>query len=144
MLQAAARAAREFGPQRPRLVAVTTLTSLDGKDLIDLGIQRDLRSQALALTTLAVEAGIDGVVTSVHEARTLRDTFGSNLILVTPGIRMPSDELGDQKRAATPEAAVRAGSTYLVVGRAILSANDPPTAARKILADMKRAIPSGG
>jgi len=137
MLQAAANAAREFGDQRPRLVAVTTLTSLDGKDLTDLGIQRDLKSQALALTTLAVEAGIDGVVTSVHEVRTLREAFGSSLILVTPGIRMPSDDLGDQKRAATPEAAVRAGSTYLVVGRAILAADDPHAAARRILADMK-------
>jgi orotidine-5'-phosphate decarboxylase len=139
MMQAAAEAAAEFGASRPRLVAVTTLTSLDAGDLADLGIRRDLGAQARALTRLALDAGIDGVVTSVHEARALRDEFGPGPILVTPGIRMASDEVGDQKRIATPAAAVRAGSSFLVVGRAILGAEDRTAAARAVLADMRSA-----
>ena len=141
MMEAAAGAAAEFGASRPRLVAVTTLTSLDAGDLAELGIHRELGDQALALTRLALDAGIDGVVTSVQEAAALRRTFGPGPLLVTPGIRMPGADCGDQKRTATPAAAVRAGSSFLVVGRPILGAPDPAAAARAILADMRSACP---
>ena len=125
MLKAAAEAAAAFGPNRPRLVAVTTLTSLNQDDFTDLGIQRSVADQALALTDMALACGIDGVVTSVHEAPILRQRFGAGPILVTPGIRPSGADVGDQKRVATPAVAVKAGSTYLVVGRPIVEAPDP-------------------
>jgi orotidine-5'-phosphate decarboxylase len=139
MLQAAAEAAAAFGPGRPRLVAVTTLTSLNQDDFMDLGIHRSVSDQALALTELALASGIDGVVTSVHEAPALRQRFGSAPILVTPGIRPSGADVGDQKRVATPTLAVNAGSTYLVVGRPIVEAADPAQAARAIQLEIDRA-----
>jgi orotidine-5'-phosphate decarboxylase len=139
MLKAAAEAAAAFGPNRPRLVAVTTLTSLNQEDFSDLGIERTVSDQALALTELALQSGIDGVVTSVHEAPLLRRRFGSDPILVTPGIRPAGADVGDQKRVATPALAVAAGSTYLVVGRPIVEAPDPFMAAQAIQAEIDAA-----
>lgn len=137
MLQAAAEAAAECG-RPPRLVAVTTLTSLNQDDFSDLGIGRSVADQAPALGELAISSGIDGLVTSAHEAGTLREQFPQAL-LVTPGIRLPGGEVGDQKRVATPAFAVEQGSTHLVVGRPIVQAADPAAATEKILADMKKA-----
>jgi orotidine-5'-phosphate decarboxylase len=84
-----------------------------------------------------MEAGIDGLVTSVHEAKALREQFGSEAALVTPGIRMPADAAGDQKRVATPADAVQAGSNFLVVGRTIVQAPDPGKAAEDVLSNMQ-------
>lgn len=139
MLKAAADAAAAFGPNRPRLVAVTTLTSLSQDDFKDLGIQRTVADQALALTDLALSCGIDGVVTSVHEAPALRQKFGKSPILVTPGIRPLGADVGDQKRVATPAVAVTAGSSYLVIGRPIVEAPDPLSATRAIQAEIEKA-----
>ncbi len=139
MLKAAAEAAASFGPNRPRLVAVTTLTSLNQDDFTDLGIHRTVAEQALALTDLALSCGIDGVVTSVHEAPLLRRKFGNTPILVTPGIRPSGTDVGDQKRVATPTLAVEAGSTYLVIGRPIVEAADPRAATLSIQAEMDKA-----
>ena len=139
MLKAAAEAAAAFGPTRPRLVAVTTLTSLSQDDFSDLGIQRTVSEQALALTELALSCGIDGVVTSVHEAAALRARFGSNPLLVTPGIRPAGADIGDQKRIATPAVAVEAGSSYLVIGRPIVEAPDPLKATLAIQAEIDTA-----
>jgi orotidine-5'-phosphate decarboxylase len=136
MMRAAAEAA---GSDGPRLVAVTTLTSLNADDFKDLGINRSVSEQALALGALALESGIHGLVTSVHEARALRERFGAAPILVTPGIRPAGADIGDQKRVATPAAAVKAGATCLVVGRPILEAVDPAAAARSILAEIAGA-----
>ncbi len=137
MLAAAAKAAREYGDNAPAIIGVTTLTSLNLDDFNDLGITRTLPDQALALGRLAQSSGIDGLVTSVHEAAALRAALGSEMLLVTPGIRLPTDDIGDQKRIATPAAAVRAGSNYLVVGRPILAAANPMAAARAMLENMK-------
>lgn len=139
MLKAAAQAAAELGPDRPRLVAVTTLTSLNQDDFRDLGISRTVADQALALTDLALSCGIDGVVTSVLEAPALRQRFGAAPILVTPGIRPAGADVGDQKRVATPAVAVKAGSTYLVVGRPIMDAPDPAKATLAIQAEIDAA-----
>lgn len=139
MLKAAAEAAAAFGPGRPRLVAVTTLTSLNQDDFADLGIQRTVADQALALTDLALSCGIDGVVTSVHEAPLLRHKFGKAPILVTPGIRPSGADVGDQKRVATPAVAVQAGSTYLVIGRPIVEAKDPFKVTQAIQAEIDAA-----
>lgn len=140
MLKAAAEAAAAFGPNRPRLVAVTTLTSLNQDDFKDLGIQRSVADQALALTELALSCGIDGVVTSVHEAPQLRQKFGPNPILVTPGIRPSGADVGDQKRVATPAVAVEAGSSFLVIGRPIVEATDPLKATQGIQAEIDQAF----
>jgi len=140
MLKAAAEAAAAFGPDRPRLVAVTTLTSLNQADFADLGIQRTVAEQAIALTDMALSSGIDGVVTSVHEAPLLRQRFGHDPILVTPGIRPSGADVGDQKRVATPAAAVISGSTFLVVGRPIVEASDPRKATLAIQAEIEEAF----
>lgn len=137
MLEAAAEAARECD-NPPKLVAVTTLTSLNQADFIDLGINRTVSEQALALGELAIRAGIDGLVTSAHEAGALRERF-PDALLVTPGIRMPDGDVGDQKRVATPAFAVQQGSSHLVVGRPILQAQDPITITRTILENMAQA-----
>jgi orotidine-5'-phosphate decarboxylase len=138
MLKAAAAAAKDFGENRPRLIAVTTLTSMNQNDLASVGIGRSLGDQAAALAELALSAGMDGLVTSVHEARSLRDKFGPGPLLVTPGIRMPGGEAGDQKRIATPADAVAAGATHLVVGRPILEAGDRAEATAAILENMQQ------
>jgi orotidine-5'-phosphate decarboxylase len=144
MVAAAAEAARRGPATAPRLIAVTTLTSLNDEDLRDLGICRSVREQAVALGELALSAGADGLVTSVHEAAELRARFGQRPILVTPGIRPAGIEAGDQKRIATPAAAVAAGASFLVVGRPILDAANPGQAAEAILeeiAEASRALP---
>ena len=137
MMQAAAEAAAEFGDDAPDVIAVTTLTSLNLDDFKQLGIERTLQDQAFALSQLAMSAGIQGVVTSVHEASILRLKLGNDFLLVTPGIRLASDDVGDQKRVATPAAAVNAGANYIVVGRPIVQADNPSEAALKILGEMR-------
>lgn len=138
MLQAAADAAKAC-ENPPLIVAVTALTSLDQSDLTALGVSRDLKEHARALGRLAIDSGIDGLVCSPHEAAALRSDLGPKPILVTPGIRMPEGELGDQKRVATPADAVAAGSNFLVVGRPIVQADDPGLASSRILENMKTA-----
>jgi len=152
MMRAAAEARQEAGPHAPRLLAVTTLTSLNQDDLSSLGVTRPLPEHTLALAEMAVESGIDGLVCSVHEAPLLREKLGEKPLLVTPGIRLrpvppaadgttpgqvrPGNELADQKRVATPAMAVQAGADFLVVGRPIVQANDPAAAATQILTEM--------
>lgn len=136
MLEAAANAASNF-KNPPKLVAVTTLTSLGDEDLNDIGISKDISSQALSLGSLAISSGIDGLVTSAFEAKVLRDEFPSSL-LITPGIRLKDDNVNDQKRVATPAFALRQGATHLVVGRSILKSNDPLFVVENIMADIKK------
>jgi orotidine-5'-phosphate decarboxylase len=138
MLEEAAQAAARCSAP-PKLVAVTTLTSLNDDDFSDLGIHRSLPEQALALSAMAIEAGIDGMVTSAHEARVLRTHF-PDALLVTPGIRMPSGEVGDQKRVATPSFAVEQGATHLVIGRPIVQADDPAHAVACMRKDMQGVV----
>ena len=136
MLQEAASAAAECA-NPPKLVAVTTLTSLSQDDFSDLGITRTVSEQAVELGRLAISSGIDGLVTSAHEAKALREQF-PEAILVTPGIRMPEGDVGDQKRVATPSFAVEQGATHLVIGRPIVQAEDPTAAATAMLNDMNK------
>jgi orotidine-5'-phosphate decarboxylase len=152
MLRAAAEAAAALGDARPRIVAVTTLTSLDQRDLTAMGVMRPLRKHTLALGRLALDCGCDGLVCSPHETAALRDALGAEPLLVTPGVRLRAASVAtarqvrpvavqddDQKRVATPADAVRAGANFLVVGRPILGAPDPAAAARAILEDMRQA-----
>lgn len=140
MIRAAADAARQC-PGAPKILAVTVLTSLDQKDLTDLGVQRSPADHVVGLAELAIAAGADGVVCSPHEAQALRKKLGPEPLLVTPGIRLPSDAAGDQKRIATPATAARAGASHIVVGRPILEAASPAAAARMILEELATASP---
>ena len=139
MLQAAANAAGDLGGKAPKLVAVTVLTSLDQSDLGDIGVSRSVQDQAMSLGHLAIDSGIDGLVCSAHELRSFRQVIGRDPILVTPGIRPAGGCVGDQKRVATPTDAVNNGSTFLVVGRPILGADDPRAAAQGILDEINNA-----
>jgi orotidine-5'-phosphate decarboxylase len=143
MLKAAAQAAQAVGAHAPKLIAVTTLTSLSQTDLADIGVGREMKDQVLALGELALAAGLDGLVASVQEVEHLRRHFGQVPLLVTPGIRPADGALGDQKRVATPTLAVRAGSNFLVVGRPILEAKDPRAAALAILNEIRNAAGKG-
>jgi orotidine-5'-phosphate decarboxylase len=136
MIAAARAAAEAAGPDRPRLLAVTVLTSLDAEALHAIGVAGGARQQVLRLARLALEAGADGVVCSAHEVAMLRDALGSGPLLVVPGIRPAGAALGDQARTMTPSDASRAGADWLVVGRPITMAADPAAAAAAIAADI--------
>ncbi len=139
MIRAAKEAALSCGPNAPKILAVTVLTSLDQSDLSDLGVARDMKAQVEALGRLACESGADGIVCSPKEVANMRAALGPNALLVTPGVRPAGADVGDQKRVATPGQAVKDGSTHLVVGRPILEAADPCAAARAIAAEMAGA-----
>ena len=120
---------------RPSLLAVTVLTSLS--DLTEFGIQRSVPEQVGALAGLASACGMDGVVCSPAEVAMLRQVHRPPFLLVTPGIRAAEDEMGDQKRTASPSAALQAGSDFLVIGRPITAAADPVAAAKKIAESLR-------
>ena len=134
MLNAAAEAAADMADP-PRLLAVTVLTSIDGTQLAATGITRDMADHALLLARMAYANNIQGFVCSPEEAHSLRSAL-TDAVLVTPGIRPTGSEISDQKRIATPAAALAAGANYLVVGRPITRASNPGEAARAILAEM--------
>lgn len=136
MLTAAANAARACGPSRPRLLAVTVLTSLDDRDFIDLGVTRSPSDQVLRLGELAIACGVDGLVCSPLEVARLRQALGPEPLLVAPGIRMADDAMGDQKRIGTPRQASLDGASHIVVGRPILEASDPAFAAQRMLSEL--------
>lgn len=125
MMEAAREALLEFGSQRPKLIAVTVLTSLVQLDLNQIGIDSSPEEQVSKLALLTRDAGLDGVVCSAAETRLLRAQLPEEFFLVTPGIRRATDAVGDQKRVLGPADAVRSGSNYLVVGRPITQADSP-------------------
>lgn len=139
MIRAAADAAHKFGYQRPNIIAVTALTSLQQSDLADTGVARAMSDHVRALAKLAIESGADGLVCSPLEVAMLRNELGPAPLLVTPGIRAAGEEKGDQKRTLSATGAVRAGATHLVVGRPILDAADPAQAAARLLEEIKTA-----
>ncbi len=121
----AAREAIASASHRPRLIAVTVLTSMGAADLTEIGLQGSPEDNVRRLARLAELAGLDGVVCSPQEVDMLRNTMGGNFQLVTPGVRPAGAALNDQTRVATPEEAIRAGASYLVIGRPITQADDP-------------------
>jgi orotidine-5'-phosphate decarboxylase len=114
------------------LLGVTVLTSSSAAEVAEVWGRpvEVVEPEVVRLARLAREAGLAGVVASPREAATLREALGPDALIVTPGIRLPSDAVGDQVRVATPESAVAAGATHLVVGRPIRGADDPAAAAR--------------
>ncbi|HMP72025.1 MAG TPA: orotidine-5'-phosphate decarboxylase [Kiritimatiellia bacterium] len=131
MLKAAAHARDQLNSPA-RIVAVTVLTSLDASDLEHIGILRTPAAQVTSMAQLSLTCGINGVVASVSEAALVARATRPGFLIVTPGIRPAGTDTADQKRVATPSAAVRAGSTHIVVGRPILDAPDPAAAFRAI------------
>ena len=132
MMEAAANVVAQRG-NKTQLIAVTVLTSMDQTDLADLGITESPADRVLRLAALAKTSGMDGVVCSAQEATTLSSQFGRDFSLVTPGIRMPDDDAGDQRRVVTPWDAVAGGSTYLVMGRSITGASSPAETVEQII-----------
>ena len=120
------------------LLGVTVLTSATEETLRETGIPDKVDNQVVRLARLGVEAGIDGVVASPREIKMLRREFGDKIKIVTPGIRPPGSEVGDQKRAMTPREALDAGADYLVIGRPIVAHSNPREAAKRILEDLAR------
>jgi len=121
----AARDAVAQSAQPPKLIAVTVLTSMSGKDLSELGIAVSPADLVLRLAALARDSGLDGVVCSAQEAALLRQSCGNEFCLVTPGIRPADAAADDQSRVMTPLAALNNGASYLVIGRPITRAADP-------------------
>jgi len=141
MLRAAAAAARALGPERPLLLGVTVLTSIDGAALRDqLQVGAPLAEHVLHLAGLAQTCGLDGVVCSPHEAAAIRAACGDDLLIVTPGVRPAWAASGDQARVLSPAEALAAGADYLVVGRPLTAPppelGGPAEAARRLAAEL--------
>lgn len=118
---------------RPNLIGVTVLTSMEESDLREIGLTQSPQELVLQWAKLAQSSGLDGVVCSAQEASILRQNFGQNFLLVTPGIRLDTaNNQDDQRRIMTPKQALEAGSSYLVMGRPIVQAADPIAVLREI------------
>ena len=132
----AAREGVDSVARRPILIAVTILTSMGEKDLLEIGLAGNAEDHVARLASLAQAAGLDGVVCSAREASLVRDRVGAEFLRVTPGIRPATASLDDQVRVMTPVQALAAGANYLVVGRPITHAADPARALASIVAEM--------
>ncbi|HTZ34221.1 MAG TPA: orotidine-5'-phosphate decarboxylase [Methylomirabilota bacterium] len=144
MMRAAAQAVSAgvpMGADRARLLAVTILTSMDQKAIREVGIGGPPKTRVVKLAKLAQKAGVDGVVASVQEAKSIRKTCGQDFLIVTPGVRPKSTggKKDDQARTATPREAIKAGADFIVVGRPIIAAPDPRAAAQAIVDEIAAA-----
>ena len=141
MMKAAAEAAREsaekLGIERPKLLAITVLTSFDDESWTSIGGQLPIADQVIRLAKLAKESGMDGVVCSALEAKMIREACGPDFLIVTPGIRPSFAATNDQKRIATPSIALQDGASRLVIGRPITQAEHPQEAVRLIIEEME-------
>ena len=140
MMEAAVQAADEAGRnngRRPKILAVTVLTSFDETVWEETGGLLPIESQVFRLAKLAKECGVDGVVASPEEAKGIRELCGNDFEIVTPGIRPAFADADDQKRIATPAVALNNGATRLVIGRPITKAEDPKKAVRMILEEIR-------
>jgi orotidine-5'-phosphate decarboxylase len=130
------RGAALTGTGRPRLLAVTVLTSIDATALASLGVARQPDEQVVALARSALAAGADGVVCSPLEARAVRDAVGLAALVVTPGVRPTWAAADDQARVAGPCEAIAAGASHVVVGRPVTGALDPAEAVERLVAEI--------
>ncbi|MEE4249897.1 MAG: orotidine-5'-phosphate decarboxylase [Alcanivoracaceae bacterium] len=131
MMEAAADALQSC-QQPPLLIAVTVLTSMSDEDLREMGYTDTAKQRVLRLAALTRDSGLDGVVCSAREAPDLRLQCGSEFSLVTPGIRLAGDDVGDQRRVLTPADAIANGADYLVIGRSVTGALDPFDALQRV------------
>lgn len=141
MMQEAMKAAHEaaelYGVERPKLLAITALTSFDDENWQAIGGHLPISDHVLRLAKLAKDSVVDGVVASALEAKLIREACGEDFLIVTPGIRPSFAAANDQKRVATPASALRDGASRLVIGRPITKADDPQEAVRLIVEEME-------
>lgn len=141
MMEAAVKAAKEtaakLGVERPKLLAITVLTSFDDANWSAIGGQLPIADQVVRLAKLAQSAGMDGVVASPLEAKLIREACGPEFLIVTPGIRPSFAATNDQKRIATPKSALQDGASRLVIGRPITKAENPQQAVKLIVEEME-------
>jgi orotidine-5'-phosphate decarboxylase len=144
MMQAAVKSAKEtaekLGVKPPKILGITVLTSLDEQNLEQIGQGDDIAAQVLRLAKLAQESGLDGVVCSPLEIQTLRREIGNDFILMVPGVRPAGSNEDDQKRVMTPDQAISAGATHLVIGRPITQSDDPAFVVQFIRDEIERYI----
>ena len=140
MMQAAREAVDKFdAQQQPLLIAVTVLTSMNQQTLGSIGINNDVRQVVSQWASMAEQVGLDGVVSSAQEAAQIREQSNSDFVIVTPGIRMPTDSKDDQHRIVSPADALTLGVTHIVVGRPITQAQHPCAALEAFLEAFTRA-----
>jgi orotidine-5'-phosphate decarboxylase len=141
MMRAARDAADRFGDGAPKLLGVTLLTSFTAVDVEQVWNKEilSMRDEVVRLAGIAAGAGLHGIVTSPLEVEALKRRHGAGFLIVTPGIRAPGDRLGDQARTATPGDAARAGADFLVVGRPVLTADDPVSVVESMRSEMDGA-----
>jgi orotidine-5'-phosphate decarboxylase len=136
MMQAARQAIETYGDDKPILIGVTVLTSFTEEDLTSIGVNQSILDQVKYLASLVKDSGLDGVVSSAHEVKIIKQICGSEFITVTPGIRLARNLKDDQSRIMTPLQAIKEGSDYLVVGRPITQSTNPTQVISEILSDM--------
>lgn len=145
MMRSAVDAARSeasrLGIPRPRLLAITVLTSMNAADLESVGMDPDPRRQVQRLALQARDCGMDGIVCSALEAALVRTVCGPDFVIVVPGIRPLWSSPGDQKRVVAPADALAAGADYLVVGRPLAEEGDVPLAIRRLVDEMAASMP---
>ena len=132
-LEGAEEGSERLGQDRPRILGVTVLTSMDKESLHQVGINKAPEEQVLNLARLVKDSGLDGVVVSPKETAKVRKAFGDDFLIVTPGVRPEGNQKQDQKRVATPKEAIDAGADYIVIGRPITKAKDPVKTLQDIL-----------
>ena len=136
MMAASREVLEPYGKDRPLLIGVTVLTSMEQNDLAGIGLNVAPQDQVMRLATLTKNSGLDGVVCSAQESSLLKGELGNEFKLVTPGIRPAGSEQGDQRRIMTPVDAIQAGSDYLVIGRPITQAVEPASVLQSINASL--------
>ena len=136
MMEWAVRSQQDHKPDL-QLLGVTVLTSMDDEALAGIGVNRSAAEQVFALTALASDAGLSGLVCSPHEAARVKSIHGNQFKLVTPGIRPLGADAGDQKRIMTPRLAAEQGADFIVVGRPIYEAEDPESVVKSVLEDLR-------
>lgn len=135
-VEASRAVAKSLAIPRPMVLAVTLLTSMDEGTLKEVGLKGPIFEAVGRLALLAKEAGLDGVVASPQEIGIIREKCGKDFLIVTPGIRAPSDKKDDQKRTLSPREAISLGADYLVIGRPIREAKDPIETVQRIIEDI--------
>jgi len=135
-VEASRATAKELGTPKPLILAVTILTSMDENAIKEVGIQGPILEEVGRLAFLSMKAGVDGVVASPQEIGVIRKRCGEKFLIVTPGIRLPSEKKDDQKRTLSPKEAISAGANYLVIGRPIKESKDPLETVQKIVEDI--------
>lgn len=141
MMEEAAKAVKEAatssGFKKPKLIAVTILTSMDDAQFADLNYKNSIEKQVVALAKLTKEAGLDGVVASPREVLAIKNACGEDFLVITPGVRPSGSSTNDQSRIATPASAIKDGANYLVVGRPITKAENKIVAAQEIVTEIR-------